>query len=68
MFYINGCATARAFNIVKIKEMTFFNNNITFLVLEHGIALVADNLPRSIFVVVLYNFHNDFYITKTVPN
>lgn len=68
MLYIYRCTTARALDIVEIKEITFFNDNITFLVLEHGIALVADNLPRSIFVIILYNFHNNFYLTIIVPN
>ena len=70
MLNINIFATARALNVVEIKEHTFVGNHITRSIFQNRITFVANNLPRLFLriVVVFNNFHTSYYITKFVPN
>lgn len=68
MFYINTLSTARAFNIMQIKEMTLFNGDIFFAILQHRVAKVTNCVPRCFLVVIIFNnFHILYCITNIVP-
>lgn len=68
MFYIDACSTAGAVNIMQVKEMTLFNGDIFFTILQYGVALVTNCVPRCFLVVIIFNnFHILYCITNIVP-